>query len=113
MTMAQSLLEFILALLRNDDAKAAFAADPQKTLADAGLSGVCHEDVADAMSYIAEYHPVALVGDHGYHTAPTNVPPPAAVERELDPVRPSRRRRRKSLMMPRSARESQSDSSSH
>jgi hypothetical protein len=82
MTMAQSLLEFILALLRDGDAKAAFAADPQKTLADAGLGGVCHEDVADAMSYIAEYHPVSFVGDHG-HSGPANVPPPAPVDRPL------------------------------
>jgi hypothetical protein len=83
MIMAQSLLEFILALLRDGNAKAAFAADPQKTLADAGLGEVCHEDVADAMSYIAEYHPVSFVGDHGYHPGPTNVPPPVTADRPL------------------------------
>lgn len=88
MAMAQSLLEFILALLRDGDTKAAFAADPQKTLADAGLGEVCHEDVSDAMSYIAEYHPVTFVGDHGYHAGPTNVPPPIAPDRPLHSVPP-------------------------
>lgn len=63
MYMAQSLLEFILNLLRDSNAKTAFIADPEKALADAGLGDVCGNDVADAMSYVAEYHPVTFVGN--------------------------------------------------
>jgi hypothetical protein len=63
MTHSQSLLDFILNLLRDSDAKAAFVADPQRVLANAGLGDVCAQDVSDAMSYVSEYHPVAFVGD--------------------------------------------------
>jgi hypothetical protein len=57
--MSTSLLDFILNLLRNSDAKAAFVANPDQALADAGLSDVCSQDVSDAMSYVAEYHPIS------------------------------------------------------
>ncbi len=67
MTMTQSLLDFILTLLRDSDAKAAFIANPDRALADAGLSEVCSEDISDAMSYVAEYHPVTLVGPREYN----------------------------------------------
>jgi hypothetical protein len=73
MNMTQSLLDFILNLMRNDDAKAAFATNPDKALADAGLSNVCSEDVSDAMSYVAEYHPVTFVGDRSYDVGDTRV----------------------------------------
>jgi hypothetical protein len=73
MSMTQSLLDFILNLLRDNDAKAAFMADPDRALADAGLSDVCSEDVSDAMSYVAEYHPVALVGPREYNLGNTAV----------------------------------------
>jgi hypothetical protein len=75
MTMAQSLMDFILNLLRDNDAKAAFVADPHRALADAGLGEVCSEDVSDAMSYVAEYHPVTFVGNPEDHPAPTNFAP--------------------------------------
>ncbi|HZD14220.1 MAG TPA: IniB N-terminal domain-containing protein [Pseudonocardiaceae bacterium] len=63
MTTTQSLLDFILNLLRDSDAKAAFVANPDQALANAGLSDVCSQDVSDAMSYVSEYHPVAYAGD--------------------------------------------------
>lgn len=66
MNVTQSLLDFILNLMRDDTAKAAFVADPNRALADAGLSNVCSEDVSDAMSYVSEYHPVSFVGDRAY-----------------------------------------------
>jgi hypothetical protein len=75
MNTTQSLLEFILNLLRDSDAKAAFVADPQKALTDAGLGEVCSEDVSDAMSYVAEYHPVTFVGDRENHPENTYVSP--------------------------------------
>jgi hypothetical protein len=73
MSMTQSLLDFILNLLRDSDAKAAFLADPDRALADAGLSNVCSEDISDAMSYVTEYHPVALVGPREYNLGNTAV----------------------------------------
>lgn len=66
MNVTQSLLDFILNLMRDGDAKAAFVANPDKALADAGLSNVCSEDVSDAMSYVSEYHPVSYIGDRDY-----------------------------------------------
>ncbi|MGA9692352.1 MAG: IniB N-terminal domain-containing protein [Pseudonocardiaceae bacterium] len=63
MNVTQSLLDFIMNLMRDSDAKAAFVANPDKALADAGLSNVCGEDVSDAMSYVSEYHPVTFTGD--------------------------------------------------
>ncbi len=81
MTTAQSLMEFILNLLRDSDAKAAFVADPHKALADAGLGEVCSEDVSDAMSYVAEYHPVTFVGSHEDHPEATNFAPHPASDR--------------------------------
>ncbi|MDQ3764297.1 MAG: IniB N-terminal domain-containing protein [Actinomycetota bacterium] len=74
MSMATTLLDFILNLLRDSDAKAAFIADPEKALAEAGLSDVCGEDVADAMSYVADYHPVTYVGSREYHGGHTSGP---------------------------------------
>ena len=73
MNMTQSLLDFILNLMRDSDAKAAFVANPDRALADAGLSNVLSEDVSDAMSYVSEYHPVSYVGDRAYNLGDTNV----------------------------------------
>jgi hypothetical protein len=74
MNVTQSLLDFILNLMGNDDAKAAFAANPERALADAGLSNVCSEDVSDAMSYVSEYHPVTFVGgDRAYNVGNSEV----------------------------------------
>jgi hypothetical protein len=78
MSMTRSLLEFILTLLRDSDAKAAFVADPQKALADAGLGAVCREDVSDAMGYVAEYHPVTFVGERGDHVGGPDAFQPAS-----------------------------------
>ncbi len=76
MNMTQSLLDFILNLMRDGDAKAAFVANPDKALADAGLSNVCSEDVSDAMSYVSEYHPVSFVGgDRAYNVGNSEFAP--------------------------------------
>jgi hypothetical protein len=85
MTMATSLMDFILSLLRDDHAKAAFAADPEQALHDAGLSEVCSEDVADAISYVAEYHPVSFVGNREYNVGNSNVSQHASSSTGHDP----------------------------
>lgn len=67
MSSTQSLLDFVLSLLSDPQAKEAFDANPDRALADAGLSGVLSEDVADAMTYVTEYHPVSNVGNRDYN----------------------------------------------
>jgi hypothetical protein len=67
MSSTKSLLDFILSLLSDDETKAAFIANPDQVLADAGLSDVCSEDISDAMTYVAEYHPVSNVGNREYN----------------------------------------------
>ncbi|HEX8936482.1 MAG TPA: IniB N-terminal domain-containing protein [Pseudonocardiaceae bacterium] len=67
MSSTKSLLDFILSLLNDSDAREAFHANPDQALADAGLSDVCGEDVSDAMTYVAEYHPVSTVGNREYN----------------------------------------------
>jgi hypothetical protein len=84
MNVTQSLLDFILNLMRDGDAKAAFVADPERALADAGLSNVCSEDVSDAMSYVSEYHPVTFVGDRDYNVGHTSVSQHASSHRSDD-----------------------------
>jgi hypothetical protein len=67
MSSTKSLLDFILSLLSDEDAREAFNANPDQALADAGLSDVCSEDISDAMTYVAEYHPVSSVGNREYN----------------------------------------------
>jgi hypothetical protein len=62
--MSNTLMDYILELLHGGAARAAFEANPQQALSDAGLSGVCAQDVSDAVSYVSEYHPVTFVGAH-------------------------------------------------
>ena len=57
MAASQSLLDFILSLLGNADARGSFAADPDAALASAGLAGVCAEDVQDILPVVLDYAP--------------------------------------------------------
>ncbi len=76
MNVTQSLLDFILNLMRDGDAKAAFVTNPEHELAKAGLTDVCSEDVSDAMSYVSEYHPVSFVGgDRAYNVGNSEFSP--------------------------------------
>lgn len=49
-----SLLDWIMDLLRNDEAREAFNSNPQAALQSAGFSQVCGEDVADARMFVAD-----------------------------------------------------------
>ena len=57
-TLASSLLEFIMNLLRDPRAAAEFQADPETALAEAGLGDVCSDDVDAIMPVILDYAPV-------------------------------------------------------
>ncbi|WP_214408038.1 IniB N-terminal domain-containing protein [Pseudonocardia lacus] len=67
MDTVNALIEFLLDLLRDEQAQAEFARDPQGMLARAGLEGVSAQDVCDAQPIVAD-HPA--VRHHPQHDAP-------------------------------------------
>jgi hypothetical protein len=76
MLSVSSLIEFLMNLLRDDQAQAEFARDPQGVLARHGLDGVTAADVCDAQPILADvpgitphsYHPV----HHAQHHSPVH-----------------------------------------
>lgn len=54
MTMANSLLDFVMSLVRDPDAAARYAADPALALADAGLNDVTSADVQNLIPVVSE-----------------------------------------------------------
>lgn len=52
--MANSLLDFVMSLVRDPDAAAQYAANPAQTIADAHLTDVTHADVANLIPVVAE-----------------------------------------------------------
>lgn len=58
MLSVSSLIEFLLGLLRDDEAQAEFTRDPQAVLARHGLEGVTAQDVCDARPMLADVHGV-------------------------------------------------------
>ncbi|WP_309127701.1 IniB N-terminal domain-containing protein [Microbacterium sp.] len=69
-TIADALIAFIMSLLHDPDAAEEFIAQPQATLADNGLSGVCMADVAQVRPVIVD-HPTVI-----HHENPPPSPPP-------------------------------------
>jgi hypothetical protein len=69
-TIANNLLEFLMSLLRDPEAAAAFRHDPEKALEQAGLADVCMEDVEAVMPVIFDYAPVRVDSsfDRDYNT---------------------------------------------
>jgi hypothetical protein len=62
------IMDFLLALMRDENARAAFEQDPQGTLARAGLEGVTAQDVSDARLLLADSGAVRSEdSDSGYH----------------------------------------------
>ncbi|MGH3821507.1 MAG: IniB N-terminal domain-containing protein [Pseudonocardiaceae bacterium] len=64
-----SLIEFLLSLLRDEEAKAEFMADPHGTLARHGLDHLCAQDVYDVAPMIAD-HGSVHVKQAAQHSAP-------------------------------------------
>ncbi|MCK0175517.1 Rv0340 family IniB-related protein [Mycolicibacterium sp. F2034L] len=52
--MANSLLDFVMSLVRDPDAAARYAADPAQAIADADLSGVTSVDVNNLIPVVSE-----------------------------------------------------------
>jgi hypothetical protein len=63
-TLAGSLLDFILGLFRDPEAAAAFDVNPEKALADAGLSDCTPDDVHALMPMVTDFAPTSG-GHHG------------------------------------------------
>ena len=59
-TEARTILQFLLDLLRDPSAQAAFAADPHGTLAAAGLDTMCFADVRDALPLVMDHAPASV-----------------------------------------------------
>ena len=58
----QTLHDFVLNLLNNADARAAFQLDPQGALHDAGLSDIDAADVRDVIPLVVDYGPRTVTG---------------------------------------------------
>jgi hypothetical protein len=65
MLSVSSLIEFLMNLLRDDQAQAEFARDPQGVLARNGLADVTAQDICEAQPILAD-HP-AITPHHSYH----------------------------------------------
>lgn len=57
--MGNNLLDFVMALVRDENAAARYAADPAQAIADAGLAGVSPADVAALLPMTGELIPAA------------------------------------------------------
>jgi hypothetical protein len=78
--MPVPLLDLILDLLNNEDARNAFEDDPEAVLKNAGHEDLCGADVDDARTLVLDNHHVSFKGsdreyNHG-NTAVVSTPPP-------------------------------------
>ncbi|WP_211176907.1 IniB N-terminal domain-containing protein [Pseudonocardia acidicola] len=78
MSASVSLLDWLMNLLKDPAAKAAFTQDPQGYLQSCGLEHLSAEDVHDAI-VLAGDHQSADFSRHYDHTAPTHLAPPPPV----------------------------------
>lgn len=69
-----TLVQFLMDLLRDEDAQAQFLADPERVLAENGLSGVSAQDVCDAQPVLADKAGVHVRPQHSsdHHGAAHN-----------------------------------------
>lgn len=63
--MANSLLDFVLSLVRDPEAAARYAADPAAAIADAHLAGVTSADVDNLIPMVADSMAASAPGFHG------------------------------------------------
>lgn len=70
--MANELLDFVMSLVRDPDAAARYAEDPQQAIADAHLSHVTSVDVNNLIPVVSESLSMAAPS-HGIDTADANV----------------------------------------
>jgi hypothetical protein len=62
------IIDFLLNLMRDENARAEFEQDPQGTLARAGLEGVTGQDISDARLQLADSGTVRASGDDETHS---------------------------------------------
>jgi hypothetical protein len=71
--MANSLLDFVMSLVRDPDAAAQYAANPDQALAAAHLTGVTSADVSNLIPVVSESLSMSLpahgLGDHPFDAA--------------------------------------------
>jgi hypothetical protein len=60
--MANSLLDFVMSLVRDPDAAARYAANPSQTIADAHLTNVTSVDVNNLIPVVSESLPMGMPG---------------------------------------------------
>jgi hypothetical protein len=63
-TTISSLIDFLMALLGDEDLEADFRADPEGTLSQYGLDSTCGEDIRDAGPMVADQVGVHATGGH-------------------------------------------------
>jgi hypothetical protein len=63
-TTISSLIDFLMALLGDEDLETDFRADPEGTLARYGLDSTCGEDIRDAGPMVADHVGVHAAGGH-------------------------------------------------
>ena len=83
--MANSLLDFVMSLVRDPDAAARYAADPAGALAAARLTDVTIADVNTLIPMVTDSLSTAAPG------SPAGLPPTATSGRVVRPPRPSTR----------------------
>ena len=71
--MANSLLDFVMSLVRDPDAAARYAADPAGAIADAHLTDVSSADVNNLIPMVADSLSMAAPTIGGGHVADANV----------------------------------------
>jgi hypothetical protein len=71
--MANSLLDFVMSLVRDPDAAARYAADPQGAIADAHLTDVTSVDVTNLIPMVSDSLSMAAPAVGGDHAADGNV----------------------------------------
>jgi hypothetical protein len=76
------IIDFLLNLMRDENARAEFEQDPQGTLARAGLEGVTGQDISDARLSLADSGAVRTATDDGGSAARSS-----SYQDDADPVR--------------------------
>jgi hypothetical protein len=71
--MANSLLDFVMSIVRDPDAAARYAADPSQAIADAHLTDVTSVDVNNLIPVVSESLSMGSPAGHGADTADHNV----------------------------------------
>jgi hypothetical protein len=88
MDTVNALIEFLLDLLRDEEAQAEFVRDPQGALARAGLEGVSGQDVCDAQTVLADHPAVRAPHHDGPHRSQQHDAPHRSQHHDHDdPVR--------------------------